>query len=157
MNTPYNTGKVEIGKYYQKPLRTEQDADMIELQGYLLGKSKTARMDRIAKRIYFGMVVGLIAILLFTSNAKAAAIATMPNEGGGKIVLTDETCKYEGKTYEKLNRAYNYTTSGHGSEGCFFIEDETVVVVWATALGAKRMRYPIENFTIIKRSKGTQI
>jgi hypothetical protein len=57
MNTPYNTGKVEIGKYYQKPLRTEQDADMIELQGYLLGASKTARIDRIAKRLYFGLVV----------------------------------------------------------------------------------------------------
>jgi hypothetical protein len=57
MNTPYNTGKVEIGKYYQKPLRTEQDADMIELQGYLLGASKTARIDRIAKRLYFAMVV----------------------------------------------------------------------------------------------------
>lgn len=66
MNTPYNTGKVEIGKYYQKPLRTEQDSDMIELQGYLLGASKTARMDRIAKRIYFGMVfvciIGLMVL-----------------------------------------------------------------------------------------------
>jgi hypothetical protein len=157
MNTPYNTGKVEIGKYYQKPLRTEQDADMIELQGYLLGKSKTARMDRIAKRIYFGMVLVLTIILLFSSNAKAAAIATMPNEGGGKIVLTDEVCKNDGKTYNKLSRAYNYTTSGHGSEGCFYIEDDTVVVIWDTAAGVKRMRYPAENFTLIKRSKGTQI
>jgi hypothetical protein len=157
MNTPYNTGKVEIGKYYQKPLRTEQDADMIELQGYLLGASKTARMDRIAKRIYFGMVLVLIVILLFAPTAKAAAIATMPNEGGGKIVLTDEVCKNDGKTYNKLNRAYNYTTSGHSSEGCFYIEDETVVVIWDTAAGVKRMRYPAENFTLIKRSKGTQI
>ena len=65
MNTPYNTGKVEIGKYYQKPLRTEQDADMIELQGYLLGKSKTARMERIAKRLYYGMVVMVILLLIF--------------------------------------------------------------------------------------------
>jgi hypothetical protein len=64
MNTPYNTGKVEIGKYYQKPLNVEQDADMIELQGYLLGKSKTARMDRIAKRLYFGMVVVCIIGLM---------------------------------------------------------------------------------------------
>jgi hypothetical protein len=63
MNTPYNTGKVEIGKYYQKPLNVKQDDDMILLQGYLLGKSKTARMDRIAKRLYFGMVV-LAAVLL---------------------------------------------------------------------------------------------
>ena len=66
MNIPYNTGKVQIGKYYQKPLNVEQDADMIELQGYLLGKSKTARMDRIAKRLYFCMVVlciiGLIVL-----------------------------------------------------------------------------------------------
>ena len=65
MNTPYNTGKVQIGKYYQKPLRTEQDADMIELQGYLLGASKTARMERIAKRLYYGMVVIIILLLIF--------------------------------------------------------------------------------------------
>jgi hypothetical protein len=64
MNTPYNTGKVQIGKYYQKPLKTEQDADMIELQGYLLGKSKTARIDRIAKRLYFGMVIVCIILLI---------------------------------------------------------------------------------------------
>jgi len=157
MNTPYNTGKVEIGKYYQKPLRTEQDADMIELQGYLLGKSKTARMDRIAKRLYFCMVIGLILLLAFMPTAKAAAIASMPNEGGGKIVLTDETCKHNGKTYPELNRAYNYTTAGYSSVRSFFFEDETVVIVWSLASGAKRMRYPAENFTIIKRSKGTQI
>jgi hypothetical protein len=65
MNTPYNTGKVQIGKYYQKPLNVEQDADMIELQGYLLGKSKIARMDRIAKRLYFGMVIGCIVVMMF--------------------------------------------------------------------------------------------
>jgi hypothetical protein len=63
MNTPYNTGKVEIGKYYQKPLHIEQDDDMIKVQGWLIGESKEARMDRIAKRLYFGMVV-LCAVLL---------------------------------------------------------------------------------------------
>jgi hypothetical protein len=65
MNTPYNTGKVQIGKYYQKPLNVEQDDDMILLQGYLLGKSKAARINRIAKRLYFGMVIGCIALLMF--------------------------------------------------------------------------------------------
>jgi hypothetical protein len=65
MNTPYNTGKVQIGKYYQKPLHVEQDDDMIELQGYLLGKSKTARMERITKRIYFGMVVFCVILMMF--------------------------------------------------------------------------------------------
>jgi hypothetical protein len=66
MNTPYNTGKVQIGKYYQKPLRIEQDDDMIVLQGYLLGKSRTARMERIAKRIYYGMVVVCVVAMIFT-------------------------------------------------------------------------------------------
>jgi len=157
MNTPYNTGKVEIGKYYQKPLRTEQDADMIELQGYLLGKSKVARMDRIAKRLYFGMVVALILLLAFVPASKAAGIASMPNKAGGKIVLTDEVCKHNGKVYNNLKRAYNYSTEGYTTEGCFGIEDETVVVIWLDNSAEPKMRYPIENFTLIKRSKGTQI
>jgi hypothetical protein len=96
--------------------------------------------------------IALVTFMLPTL-AFADAIATMPNEGGGKIVLTDETCKHNGKTYSELNRAYNYTTSGYSSEGCFFVEDETVVVVWSLASGAKRMRYPIENFTLIKKKQ----
>ena len=98
-----------------------------------------------------------VLALLIPTFAHAAAIATMPNEGGGKIVLTDEVCKNGGKTYSKLNRAYNYTTSGHGSEGCFYIEDETVVVIWDTSSGVRQMRYPAENFTIINRRSGTRI
>ena len=65
MNTPYNTGKVQIGKYYEKPLRIEQDDDMIELQGYLLGKSKAARMERLAKRIYFGVITFCVILMIF--------------------------------------------------------------------------------------------
>ena len=83
----------------------------------------------------------------------AGAIATMPNEGNGFIVLTDDECKHEGTTYSKLSRAYNYTTSGHNSEGCFYIEDETVVVIWNTSAGVKRMRYPAENFTMTKKKQ----
>ena len=102
------------------------------------------------------MIIGLIAAFLvaFTTWTFAATIATMPNEGGGKIVLTDETCRHEGTTYSKLNRAYNYTTSGHGSEGCYFVEDETVVVIWDTTSGVRRMRYPIENFDVPKQRRG---
>jgi len=100
------------------------------------------------------MMRKLLAVMMFVPTlAFAEAIATMPNEGGGKIVLTDETCKHNGKTYPELSRAYNYTTAGYSSEGCFFIEDETVVVVWALASGAKRMRYPAENFTVIKKKQ----
>ena len=99
------------------------------------------------------MIIGLIAAFLvaFTTWAFAATIATMPNEGGGKIVLTDEVCKHEGKSYDKLNRAYNYTTSGYSSEGCFFVEDETVVVIWKLESGPQRMRYPIQNFSLPRK------
>jgi hypothetical protein len=112
--------------------------------------------NRRLKDLLIGMVVGMV-LVGFIQEVSAAAIATMPNEGGGKIVLTDDVCKSEGKTYSKLSRAYSYTTSGHGSEGCFYIEDETVVVIWNTSSGMKQMRYPAENFTLMKRSKGTQI
>lgn len=64
MNTPYNTGKIQIGKYYQKPTYVEIDDDMIRIQGWLIGESKEARMNRIAKRIYYGMVVVAVLLLI---------------------------------------------------------------------------------------------
>ena len=89
--------------------------------------------------------------------AQAAAIAEMPNRAGGKIVLTDEVCKHEGKTYESLARAYNYSAEGYTTEGCFAVEDETVVVIWKDGSANPRMRYPAENFRIIKKkSSGTR-
>lgn len=100
----------------------------------------------------------LLGCLLFVPIlAQAETIASMPNQGGGKIVLTNEICKVGNKVYDKLNRAYNYTSEGYGSEGCFYLEDETVVVVWSQSNGASRMRYPAENFTIIKKNGGTRI
>lgn len=99
----------------------------------------------------------LLAMLLFVPIlAQAAAIATMPNRAGGKIVLTDEVCKHSGKVYENLNRAYNYGTQGYTAEGCFFVEDETVVIIWIDNSAEPKMRYPAENFTIINRKKGTR-
>ena len=110
---------------------------------------------RRVKDLLIGVVAGMLFVGL-VQEVKADAIATMPNEGGGKIVLTDEVCKHEGKTYSKLNRAYNYTTSGYGSEGCFYVEDETVVVIWNTPSGSRQMRYPAENFTMTKKKPATR-
>jgi hypothetical protein len=45
MNVPYNNGKVEIGKYYQKPKYIEQDADMILIQSCLIGDNKAAKIQ----------------------------------------------------------------------------------------------------------------
>ncbi len=92
----------------------------------------------------------LTALLFLPLIAQAAAIATMPNRAGGKIVLTDEACVHKGKRYDGLNRAYNYSTEGYTTEGCFVVEDDTVVVIWDDGTANSKMRYPAENFTIIK-------
>jgi hypothetical protein len=105
---------------------------------------------RRVKDLLIGVAAGMI-LVGFVQEVRAEAIASMPNEGGGKIVLTDEVCKHKGTTYSTLSRAYNYTTSGHSSEGCFYIEDETVVVIWDTSAGVRRMRYPAENFTLTRK------
>jgi len=99
-------------------------------------------------------LITVLLLSLLSAHASADTIASMPNQGGGKIVLTNEVCKYGEKTYSKLSRAYNYTSEGYGSEGCFYVEDETVVVIWNNPGGSKQMRYPAENFTLTKKSKG---
>lgn len=99
-------------------------------------------------------LITVLLLSLLSAHASAETIASMPNKGGGKIVLTNEVCKYEGKTYSNLNRAYNYTSEGYGSDGCYTVEDETVVVIWNVQGASQKMRYSIDNFTIIKKSKG---
>jgi hypothetical protein len=96
--------------------------------------------------------IAVVAFMLPTM-AVAAAIATMPNQAGGKIVLTDEPCVHQGKKFDGLNRAYNYGAQGYTTEGCFVVEDETVVVIWNDGSANSKMRYPAENFTIIKKKQ----
>ena len=107
----------------------------------------------------------VVAVIFYTlgffyaSNCQAEAIATMPNQAQGKIVLTNEPCKHKGKTYSALNRAYNYSSEGYTSEGCFYVEDDSVVIIWDQGGSASKRRYPADNFTLKKTtsSGGTQI
>jgi hypothetical protein len=108
---------------------------------------------RRVKDLLVGVTAGMI-LVGFVQEVKAEAIATMPNEGGGFIVLTDDPCKYEGTVYKKLNRLYSYTSRGTNAEGCYGIEDDTVVAVWYTN-GVDKMRYPISAFTL-KTKRGTR-
>jgi hypothetical protein len=93
------------------------------------------------KKILIGVVLALTATV---SNAET--VATQPNQAGGKIVLTDQICKYDGQVFDKLNRAYNYGSAGYTSEGCWGIEDETVIVYWIDT--NQKMRYPVSAFTM---------
>lgn len=94
----------------------------------------------------------VLLLLCLSVHASADTFATLDNNAGGKIVLTDEICKHNGNVFDKLNRAYNYSEAGYTGEGCWFIEDETVVVIWVDT--NKKMRYPLNNFTLAKKYKG---
>jgi len=94
----------------------------------------------------------IIALLLTLgiNTAQAEAIAQSQNEGGGFIVLTNEVCVVNKKTFSELRRVYSYTQSGLTQEGCFMLEDDTVVVVWES--GNKR-RYAASGFILVNRGK----
>jgi len=87
-----------------------------------------------------------LLLLWLTSHVSAETIATLNNKAGGKIVLTDDPCIHKGKNYDKLNRAYNYGSAGYTSEGCWGVEDETVIVYWIDT--DQKMRYPVTAFTM---------
>ena len=103
--------------------------------------------------------LGLL-LLLLSAHVSAEMIAYLPNQAGGRIVLTDEICvdPVTKERYDSLKRAYNYGSSGNTSEGCFTIEDDSVVVIWVNSSGRSKSRYPLENFTMNpnykKKSKG---
>ena len=90
----------------------------------------------------------LIALLIVSSPLQAASIASMNNQGGGKIVLTDEKCRLLNGQYPTLNHAYFYTAEGITGDGCYTVQDDTVVVVWDINGQGETRRYPIRNFTL---------
>jgi hypothetical protein len=67
MRTPYNTGKVKIGQYYEPPKYVEEDRDMLAIQGWLIGDCKAAKRERYAKIAYWTLVV--LTVVLSVLNA----------------------------------------------------------------------------------------
>lgn len=101
------------------------------------------------------MLVSLGLLLSVTTAAKAEMVAWLGNQAGGRIVITDEVCidPETNKRYDALKRAYNYSSAGGTSEGCFHIEDDSVVIVWVNTNGRSKSRYPVENFTLNPKYK----
>ena len=100
------------------------------------------------------IIGGLLA--LTTTLANAEMIAWLGNQAGGRIVITDEVCVDPDtkKRYDQLKRAYNYGSAGGTSEGCYLVEDESIVIVWVNSNGRNKSRYPLENFTFNPNYKG---
>ena len=65
MNIPYDTGKVKIGLYYQKPRYVEEDLDMLRLQSYLIyDPARLKRQYWINKFVMFLSVITLLIVIL---------------------------------------------------------------------------------------------
>ena len=65
MRTPYNTGKIKIGEFYEPPPYVEEDRDMIAIQGWFLGDNRVARRNYYANLSYcvllaVAIIVGVI-------------------------------------------------------------------------------------------------
>lgn len=62
MRTPYDTGKVKIGLYYEPPRYVEQDSDMITIQGWFLGHNKHAKREKLATIACY-ILMGIAVVL----------------------------------------------------------------------------------------------
>ena len=70
MNVPYNTGKVKMGQFYQRPQPMyDIDKDMALLQTSLIGDIETIKREKLMWRIYMGVLVfGIFGAILFSKG-----------------------------------------------------------------------------------------
>ena len=70
MNVPYNTGKVKIGQFYERPQPMyDIDKDMALLQTSLIGDIKTIKKEKLYSMLYLAVLVfGLFGAILLTKN-----------------------------------------------------------------------------------------
>lgn len=61
--TPYNTGKVQIGRFYAPPARTQQSDTELQLQRALIepGRARMCREDKVFTAICLAVLAGVIA------------------------------------------------------------------------------------------------
>lgn len=92
----------------------------------------------------------LLCLAALPTLAYGKGIAYMENDGGGRIIITNEVCynKERTKTYDGVYRIYTYSAKGSTTEGCFMFEDETVRVFWPEH--KKESRYPIKDFIMLE-------
>lgn len=81
----------------------------------------------------------LLVALLLVPNIALAAAFSMPNQNGGEIVITDRVCNYKDQDFPGLRHAYTYWNGGY-LEGCWFIIDEMVRIIWLHKNGTNETR-----------------
>jgi hypothetical protein len=67
MNIPYDTGKVKIGLYYQKPRYVEEDLDMLRLQSYLIYDPARLKRQYWLNKFFVGLGVFVLIVAILQS------------------------------------------------------------------------------------------
>ena len=103
-------------------------------------------------------LTAIIALLTCAAAAQAADIAYSRNNAGGRIVLTNEPCEnlsggLSDQAVQNSRRAYSTGTSGVTLEGCYFLGDHSVHVLWQYPSVARR-EYPASTFVPARQSGG---
>lgn len=84
-----------------------------------------------------------MVLSILSLSVNAAVVAEIPNQGGGRIALTDLKCKDVANTF----LAYSYLGNGKSLMGCWAADDSRVFVRWED--GDMRS-YPIDSFVLPK-------
>ena len=83
-----------------------------------------------------------VFFMLVSNMVVADTVGWMENNGGGKIVLTDNTCKSDARQF----MAYASSSSISTQFGCWFSDDTMVHITWESSGNFRS--YPLENWNI---------
>lgn len=85
----------------------------------------------------------LVSLLLcLSAHASADTVAWLENQGGGKIILTDNTCPSDPAQFV----AYGTSQSISTQFGCWFSDDMMVHITWTKSGNFKS--YPLEIWNV---------
>lgn len=87
-------------------------------------------------------MMAVLLLLLLSAHANADTVGWMPNNGGGKIVITDKDCQSDSRQF----MAYTTSSSISTQFGCWFSDDVMVHITWESTGSFKS--YPLENWNI---------
>jgi hypothetical protein len=95
-----------------------------------------------------------IALFSFVGFAHADVIGSFKNNSGGKIVLTNEKCWYNGKDYVNWRKIYTFTSEGRTTDGCYQLEDESIHAIWG---GTEERRYSYDGVVVKKQNANSNL
>ena len=97
----------------------------------------------------FNILIGLLllpvflaAVIFMSSTVYADTVATMLNNSGGKIVLTDKDCQSDSRQF----MAYTTSNSVSTQFGCWFSDDSMVHITWESTGAFKS--YALEDWNV---------